>query len=226
VIKKILLTSDDADSSDVWAYALTHVGFDIAVVTTSEEAISWRQENTSHLILIDENNVDLDGVSLIQTIRPTAVIPILLMTFGESQRALEAYRAGVDECIQKPVLPAILRAKVQAWLRHSAMIPVTLLDNVELGPIRLLPDTQEVITYGRLVSLSNLDFRLLHLLMSHPNVIFSAATLYKRVWGYNDQPDNGTVRTGVYRLRRKLEADPTNPQHILSLSGEGYMFRP
>jgi DNA-binding response OmpR family regulator len=226
VVNKILLVSGDADSSDVWAYALTRVGFDTAVVTNGEEAISWRQENTSHLILIDENNAGLDGVSLIQTIRPTAAIPILLMTFGESERALEAYQAGVDECIEKPVLPAILRAKVQAWLRHSTTIPVTLLDSLQLGPIQLLPDTQEVISYGRVVSLSNLDFRLLHLLMSHPNVIFTAATLYKRVWGYNDQPDNGTVRTGVYRLRRKLETDPTNPHHILSLSGEGYMFRP
>jgi two-component system, OmpR family, response regulator RegX3 len=226
VAPRILFVSDDADGRDVWTYTLTRSGFEVIPVATAEEALAWRAENRSQLILIDENNAELDGVGLVETIRPTAAIPILVMTLGDSARALRAYRAGADDCLHKPLLPAIVAAKAQAWLRHSAVIPTALLDRVEQGPIRLLPETQEVETHGRVVSLSNLDFRLLHLLLSHPEEAFSAATLYRRVWGYDDEPDGRTIRAAVYRLRQKVEPDPSQPRHILLIAGEGYLFRP
>jgi DNA-binding response OmpR family regulator len=140
---------------------------------------------------------------------------------------LEAYEAGVDEYIVKPVGPLLFVAKVIAWLRRSWTVPAEALDNLEVAGFRL--DTsrrQLIIANASPVRLTNLEFRLLHLLMSHHGQVLDSNIVIDRVWGHTGQGDSTLLKNVVYRLRRKIEADPSRPRHLQTIAGEGYTFQP
>jgi DNA-binding response OmpR family regulator len=223
---KVLLITDDAQVGGIWEYALSQLELEVILLTTPQEALQWRAEHVSDLIVIDENSRTFDGIALIRQWREEIAAPIILLAGGDHWRALEAYRAGVDECIIKPISPALFLAKIKAWMRHTAAIPIALLNNVDGGPFRLYPMTQEVVAYDHRIALTNLEFRLLHLLITHPNQVLSPQTLIDRVWHYSSEVEGTVLKNAIYRLRRKTEPDSSTPQHIVTIPGEGYMFKP
>ncbi len=96
-----------------------------------------------------------------------------------------------------------------------------------MGDLRLAPARREVITTtGSAVKLTNLEFRLLHLLMSHPGQVLGSNLIIDRVWGYTGGGDTVLLKNLVYCLRRKIEPDPSQPRYIQTVAGEGYSFQP
>lgn len=221
----VLLVSDDLQSGQIWEFALSQLDLEVVLLTTPEEAIEWRVANVCDLIVIDETARDFDGVALIRRWRSEIAAPILLLTGGDYSHCLEAYAAGVDECAVKPVSPALFLAKVKAWLRHAATVPLALLSSVERGPFRLNPTTQEVVIADRSILLTNLEFRLMHYLVRNPNQVLPSQVLIERVWHYAPGAEGTVLKNAIYRLRQKVELNPTDPQFIISVTGEGYMFR-
>jgi len=171
---RVLLVSDDPETGHIWAYALGEMGLEVALAGSAEEAMTRWADGVFDLILIDVHTPQLDGVDLCRRLRAETVIPILLMTpRGNETHLLEAYQAGVDECIIKPISPSLFLAKVKTWLRRSWTVPAEALDTLQVGDIRLDPARREVITTtGSAVKLTNLEFRLLHLLMSHKAQVY------------------------------------------------------
>lgn len=157
-----------------------------------------------------------------------AVNPILLMTPRRHEaHLLEAYQAGVDECIVKPISPSLFLAKVKSWLRRSWTVPAEALNGVQAGDLQLDPARRELITAtGSVVKLTNLEFRLLHLLMSHRGQVLDSNLIIDRVWGYTGGGNSVLLKNVVYRLRRKVEPDPSQPRYIQTATGERYTFQP
>lgn len=220
----ILLISDDSTISRIWQYALSEINLNTVLCATYDEAVEWRMENTAHLIVVDEYMRDFDGVALIRDLRADTVAPILLLTPSDPVRCLQGYAAGADECVCKPISPDLFLAKIRAWLRHSAMVPLNVLGNLKLGPFELFPLTQEVRVYDRRVALTNLEFRLLRLLMTYADQVVPTQVLMDRVWGYAADAEGGIIKNAVYRLRRKVEPNAASPKHIIAVTGVGYMF--
>jgi DNA-binding response OmpR family regulator len=123
---RILLITANLEASDIWNYALTRAGFDVFQFADAAAALAWRKENPSDVVLIAEDAAVLDGVALLQQLRPDVAAPVLLATSGDTPRVLEAYRAGADECIGLPIYPELFIAKVKAWLRHSSTVKIGL----------------------------------------------------------------------------------------------------
>lgn len=133
---------------------------------------------------------------------------------------LEAYQAGVDECVVKPISPAIFLAKILAWARRSWSQPMSPL---RIGPLRLDPAHRSAIAVaGQEVRLTNLEFRLLHLLMSRPGHVFKADEIMQSVWGM-EQADLALLKNVVYRLRKKLEEE-TGEAALIQTRPGGYSF--
>lgn len=151
----------------------------------------------------------------------------MLLTPGRNEaHILEVYQAGVDECIVKPVSPSLFLAKVGAWLRRSWTIPAEAMEDLQVGDVRLEPARREVaIATGSAVKLTNLEFRLLHLLMTHRGQVLEPDVIIDRVWGYAGSGDSAALKNVVYRLRRKIEPDPSRPRYIQTVAGEGYTFQ-
>lgn len=181
----VLLIGNDCDSAAVWAYAPRRTGLEVALANSAAEGLAHWRQGQFDLILIDVCDSALDGVELVRTLCAEAVNPVLLFTpNADEAHILRAYRAGVDECVVKPISPALFLAKVRAWLRRAWTIRTGALDGLTAGPLRLVPLERAVLLPdGTKVRLSNLEFRVLHLLMSHPNQTLPAEVIVERVWG-------------------------------------------
>jgi two-component system response regulator RegX3 len=225
---RVLLVSDEPESGRIWAFALQQMGLEVVLTNTSRDALEEWAAGGLDLLIIDIHTPRLDGIDLCRRIRAEAVNPILLFSpRGDEAHILEAYQAGVDECVVKPVSPALFLAKTRAWLRRSWMIPTGALNCLQAGALRLDPARREVVTAeGSAVKLSTLEFRLLHLLMGHEGQVLPSDLIVDRVWGHAGEGDNTLLKNLVYRLRRKIEPDPGQPRYIQTVAGEGYILLP
>lgn len=177
------------------------------------------------IIVVDVEPLESLALQVINQLREQAVIPILLLGFNATIKfMLEAYEAGVDDYIVKPIEPSLLYAKIKAWLRRTWSIPVGMLDALKVGDIRFLPEERTLILEGQPpVRMTNLELRLMYYLMSHAGRTITAEELCQRVWGTDREVSKTTLKNVVYRLRLKLEPDPANPHYIRTVAG-GYQF--
>ena len=184
----------------------------------------WADE-APDIIVVDIEPVEPLALNVVRELREQAVIPILFLGFNQSDTfVLAAYEAGVDEYILKPIQPAVLHAKIKAWLRRTWSIPVGMLDALKVGDIHFLPAERTLILEDQPpVRMTNLELRLMYYLMSHAGRTITAEELCQRVWGTDREVSKSTLKNVVYRLRLKLEPDPTNPHYIRTVAG-GYQF--
>jgi two-component system OmpR family response regulator len=152
------------------------------------------------------------------------IIPIMLLTPARTEDfILQAYAAGVDDCMIKPVSPSLFQAKIKVWLQRSGAMSSAILNPLKVGPLQLFPSEKLVLLKnGSAAPLTNLELRLLYCLMSQPGQIVTIEELNYRVWGYTAEADNTMLKNVVYRLRRKIEADPAKPLIIQTVAGTGY----
>jgi DNA-binding response OmpR family regulator len=225
---RVLLVSDEPNSGRIWAYALQQMGLEVVLTASGHEALEEWHGGGFDLLIADVHTPDLDGLALCRQIRAEAINPILLFTPRRDEaHILEAYQAGVDECIVKPVSPPLFLAKVQAWLRRSWTVPLAATDCLEAGALRLDPVRRELkMPGGSAVKLSALQFRLLYLLMNNQGQVFPPDLLIDRVWGYAGEGDRTLLKNLIYRLRQKIEPDPNRPRYIQTVGDEGYTFLP
>jgi two-component system, OmpR family, KDP operon response regulator KdpE len=224
--KCVLLVNDDPETGSIWAHALRQRQLDVDLVGTSAEAFAARKLNVYDLIIINVDTPQLDGIGLVKELRTEGIVPILLFAYrSDEEYLLEAYKAGVDEYVCKPVGPRLFLAKVTAWLRRSWTVSADALDALRVGPVRLDGKKREVVApSGQAIKLSNLEFRVLHFLMSHYGQVVETAVLVERVWGYTESEGANLLKNVIYRLRQKLEPDPGHPRYIRQTAG-GYMFK-
>ncbi|MBK8033777.1 MAG: response regulator transcription factor [Anaerolineae bacterium] len=222
----ILLVGEELQVLDIWAYALKRVGYETVCLTSLKAAREWRSENTADLIVLDENTPHKETPLHVQHLRAQAHEPIMWLTPKDYERCLEAYRVGADECCSKPISPELFLAKVQAWLRHSGHPLTAQAQTIKRGEFELFPETLEVRVADRRVTLTTLEFRLLQMLILRADQVVPSNELIKRVWGYEPGLEGAVLKNTIYRLRRKVEPSAADPRHIISVVGEGYLFRP
>jgi DNA-binding response OmpR family regulator len=222
----VLLVSNDPEVGGIWAFAIRQLGLEVTLATSAAEAMDHCSHGTFDLVVIDVHGPDLDGIEVTRQLRSQAVNPVLLFTPNRDEtHLLEAYRAGVDECVVKPVSPSLFLAKVRAWLRRSWTVPAKALNNVQAGMLCLDPARREVTTdSGSAIKLTNLEFRVLHLLMCHRSQVLPSDLIVDRVWGCAGGGDSVLLKNVVYRLRRKIEPDASQPRYLQTVAGEGYVF--
>ena len=225
-VPKIFVVCDRTDTAPVWGFILRQQGLTVIMEPSFEKAVDRWSTEMPDLVVIDMNIKHEERMELYQKFRAVSVAPILLFlpTHHETQ-VLEAYAAGVDEVVVKPISPAIFLAKITAWVRRSWIMPVAELSLVKAGRHRLDPTRRCIIdSNGLEIQLTNLEFRLLHLLMSRPGYVFSAGDIIESIWGGYGNGDQILLKNVVYRLRKKIEADPSHPMLLQTWQG-GYSFQ-
>ena len=225
-VSKIFVVCNRNDTAPVWGYILRQKGFTVILETSLEKAVEHWNTEMPDVVVIDVDIPHPDRMDLYKRFRGVSVAPILLFlpAYHESEM-LEAYAAGVDEVVIKPVSPAIFLAKIVAWMRRSWTVPTAELNQVNAGKHQLEPTRRCMIkSDGVEIKLTNLEFRLLHLLMSRPGHTFSAEDIIQAIWGGYGNGDHVLLKNVVYRLRRKIEADPSRPAFLQTWQG-GYAFR-
>jgi two-component system KDP operon response regulator KdpE len=227
---KVLVICKCPDTGPAWAYCLRQKQMQVILETSPTNVLQRMADQTPDLLIIDlaklGTGVFTSIKNLIKDLRGETANPILLLASRQDEEyILEMYNVGVDEYIVKPISPAIFVAKTLAWLRHSWTMPVALLNKIRVGKMSLLPEERMLAIQDRgSIKLTNLELRLLHVLMSDVGKTISTDELISRTWGYSEEADNTLLKNMIYRLRRKMEVNPADPRIILTAPGSGYKF--
>jgi len=224
LVPKVLIVSNQQTTGPLWVFSLQQQKLNVALEAVPANTLARCESESPDLIVLDINLSEPQTLELIKTLRAEMVTPIMLLTPSRSEEyMIETYKAGVDDCIPKPVSPSLFQAKIKVWLRRSGSLAADALNPLKVGTLQLFPSERMVfLANGGAARLTNLELRLLYYLMSRPGQTVTTEDLNQRVWGYADEADNTMLKNVVYRLRRKIESDPANPLIIQTVTGVGY----
>jgi two-component system KDP operon response regulator KdpE len=168
----------------------------------------------------------MNGVELCRRIRAVSAVPIIVLSVkGEERTKVEALDSGADDYVTKPFGTDELLARVRAALRRSAAIPADP-SSFDAGDFRVDLDARRVHIRGNEVRLTPKEFDLFVYLARHPNRVLTHRTLLEAVWGEASQEQPEYLRVFMGQLRKKLEADPSNPKYLVTEPWVGYRFNP
>ena len=221
---RVLIVSNQQTTGPLWVFSLQQQSLYVVLESDPSKTLQRCEMETPDLIILDVNLPEGQMLDLLKSLRAEMVTPILLLTPPRSEDYIvEAYKAGVDDYMIKPVSPSLFNAKVKVWIRRSWSATTSTLDPVKIGGMHVFPNERMIIRdTGQPVHLTNLELRLLYYLISRAGQTVTTEELNQRVWGYTGEVDNNMLKNVVYRLRRKIEADPANPQIIQTVTGIGY----
>lgn len=221
---KVLIVSNQQTTGPLWVFSLQQQKLNVVLESVPANTLARFEKEAPDLIILDLHLPEAQILDLIRGLRTEMLAPLLLLAFARTEEfILEAYQAGVDDFLPKPVSPSLFQAKVSVWLRRFASTSADFLNPVKVGTLQLFPAERMVfLRNGAAARLTNLELRLLYYLMQRPGQIVTTEELNQRVWGYYAEADNTMLKNVVYRLRRKIEADPANPLIIQTVTGVGY----
>ncbi|MBV9951907.1 MAG: response regulator transcription factor [Acidimicrobiia bacterium] len=222
---RILTVEDDERIRTAVKLALEDEGWNVDEADTGEDALERFGRQPSDVVLIDIMLPDIDGFEVCRAIRRTSDVPIIMVTARDDTHDVVAgLEAGADDYLTKPFAPKELSARIRAMLRRvRAMDPAAA--HLVFGDLEIVPEEGVVRRGGREVHLTKTEFRLLVELASSPGRVLSREVLLERVWGYGYFGDGRLVDVHVRRLRTKVEADPANPRHVVTVRGLGYKLQ-
>jgi DNA-binding response OmpR family regulator len=225
-VTRIVLVEDNEDLAFGLRAALEFEGYEVHVVGDGREACDRIAEVAPALVVLDLMLPGLDGYEVLSRLRKAGSrAPVLILTAkGEEADVLTGFDRGADDYVTKPFSTAELLARVRALLRRARgsngaeRVPVE-----RFGDIEVNPASGTVIRDGEPVTLTPKEFDLLVALLRRKGAVASRAELLGEVWEYaNTDVETRTVDVHVAELRRKLEDDPANPRHIVTVRKKGY----
>lgn len=221
---KVLIVSNQQTTGPLWVFSLQQQKLNVVLESVPANTLARFEKETPDLIIMDLHLPEQEILELVRSLRAEMLAPLLLLAFARTEEfVIEAYKAGVDDFLSKPVSPSLFQAKVGVWLRRFGATSADFLNPLKVGTLQLFPAERMVfLKNGAAARLTNLELRLLYYLMQRPGQIVTIAELNQRVWGYNAEADNTMLKNVVYRLRRKIETDPASPLIIQTVTGVGY----
>ncbi|MFA6587018.1 MAG: response regulator transcription factor [Bacilli bacterium] len=224
----ILIVEDDADIAFLEKEYLALSGFTVEIEGDGKKGLEKILKNKYDLVLLDVMLPSMNGFEICRRIRNVVDIPVLMVTARVTDLdKIQGLSLGADDYIEKPFSPSVLVAKVKARLSQYKRLKKDGEEEEEvvLGDIRINSRTHTVYKGSEEVSLKNKEFELLVFLARHTPNVYSKDDLYEKIWGMEALGDSATVTVHINRLREKLEDDPSNPRHILTLWGTGYCMK-
>ena len=221
---KILVVDDESRIRKLVRDFLTREGYSIYEAGDGEEAMQvYHQQHDLSLIILDVMMPKMDGYEVLQKIRETSQIPIIMLTAKTSEEdELNGFNLGVDEYIAKPFSPMILVARVNAVIRRGAMDNASGNGEVmEAGGIRVDIGAHTAAVDGKEIFLSVKEFELLSYFIQNQGIALSRETILNNVWNYDYFGDARTIDTHVKKLRSKLGS---KGDYIKTIWGMGYKF--
>jgi DNA-binding response OmpR family regulator len=219
--KKVLVVDDDAATVELVKLYLQRDGYQVLAAYNGHEALRLAREGRLNLIVLDLMLPGIDGLEICRTLRAESDVPIIMLTARTTgQDKLTGLGLGADDYVTKPFDPRELAARVKAVLRRlpGERGP----DEIKYGDLTVNFLRHEAFLGGRLLHLTETEFKLLGVLIKEPGRVFSREQLIETAFGYDFGGFDNTIYMHVSNLRRKLEPNPDKPQYIKSVYGAGY----
>jgi DNA-binding response OmpR family regulator len=227
VATRVLVVDDDPTVSNVVSAYLTKAGYDARVVADGVSAVEVWQQWKPSVVVLDVMLPGLSGLEGLRRMRAAddGAAVIMLSARGEEEDRLVGLEVGADDYVSKPYRLRELVARIRAALRRAPRDqPGASATLLEVGDVRLDPESHEVFVRGDLVTLPLKEFELLEVLLDHAGRVVTRDSLIDRVWGPYYVGDTKTLDVHVKRLRSKIEEDPSTPRRIVTIRGLGYKY--
>ncbi len=225
----ILVVEDEAAVARGLQYLLVQEGWSVAVARSAEEALALMAERAPDLAILDVRLPGMSGFDLCRQMRRTMSIPIMMLTarIDEIDTVL-GLELGADDYVTKPFKPHILVSRVRALLRraYGALAGGDVRQSqIHAGALRIDLERRRVYKEDKRIELTATEFELLAFLARHPGIVFTRDALLREVWDYdNFVGDEKTINVHIRHLREKIEDQPEEPTHIITVRGVGYKF--
>ena len=220
----VLLVEDDENVRETLALNLRAEGYDVRLAADGEAGLESARGEPADVVILDVMLPKLDGLTVCRILRRESSVPILLLTArGTETDKIIGLEMGADDYIVKPFSLGEFLARVRAALRRG-QTSAAALQELEAGPLRLDLAARRAFRADRELNLAPREFDLLSLLMRNRGAVLSRDLLLARVWGEDFPGDPRTVDVHIRWLRQKIEADPSNPEWIVTVRGVGYRF--
>lgn len=225
---QILVIEDEPSVGEVVSLYLRRAEYDVIVVRDGRDALEVLDNRFPHLVILDLMLPHVDGWEVLKWVRARSNVPIIVLTARrEETDRIAGLDLGADDYITKPFSPQELVSRVKAVLRRGRTdLGANQLLPLDFGDLHIDIGRRVITRSGEEIELTQKEFELLLLLTRNPKQVFSRNQLLEKVWGISDFIDPGTVTVHMRRLREKIETDPSNPRHILTIWGVGYKFEP
>jgi two-component system, OmpR family, KDP operon response regulator KdpE len=225
---RILIVEDEDALRSSISRNLRARGFDVIEASDGMEALSRWDAEQPQLLILDIMMPRMDGLEVCRRVREHSTVPIIVLTAMDAESdKIAALDIGADDYLCKPFSVEELLARVRAVLRRAQWFEQPPAPGVRrYGDLTIDLDGHTVWLRGEQVQLTPIEFGLLAQLVTNPSKAMSHHVLLQRVWGSEYSGEAEYLRVYMRRLRRKLEADPSNPRHLLTELGIGYRFEP
>jgi two-component system alkaline phosphatase synthesis response regulator PhoP len=223
---KILIIEDEAALVRILTDLLVRRGYEVQASFNGEDGLRNAASGKYDLIVLDVMLPRMDGFEVCRNLRKSGIrIPILMLTArGETFDKVTGFEGGADDYVTKPYDPDELLARIGALLRRASQTELEELRTFDFDGKRI-DFVKSQLTRGKeTIELSERESRLLRFFIQHRGEIVTRETLLHEVWGYQAVPFTRTVDVHIVWLRQKIEDDPRNPRHILTVHGQGYRF--
>jgi two-component system KDP operon response regulator KdpE len=224
-VSTVLIVEDDPQLLRALAINLRARGYEVKSAVDGESALRVAASVPLDLVILDLGLPGMDGVAVIRALRSWNTVPIIVLSARDAQLSkVSVLDAGADDYVTKPFSMDELLARTRASLRRSVATtdePIVRAANfsVDLAAKRAVRDGQDV-------RLTPTEWHLLEILVKNPGKLITQRQLLQQVWGPTYVTETNYLRVYMAQLRRKLEVDPSHPQHLITESGMGYRFEP
>ncbi len=224
---KVLVVEDEVEIRRFIRLSLQAESLVVSEADSVQRGLIEAGTRRPDLVVLDLGLPDGDGIDFIRSLRTWSEIPIIVLSARTTESdKIAALDAGADDYLVKPFGTGELLARVRAQLRRHPRASADVPSVLEFGDVRIDLVRRKVERAGVALHLTPLEYRLLTHLASHPNRVLTHPQLLKAVWGPSHSEDTHYVRIYMGHLRAKLEADPSQPQHLITELGVGYRFVP
>jgi two-component system response regulator RegX3 len=222
---RVLVVEDEESFSDALSYMLRREGYETVVAADGVEALAEFDRGGADIVLLDLMLPGLSGTEVCRALRAKSSVPIIMLTAKDAEiDKVVGLELGADDYVTKPYSARELVARMRAVLRRGADGEPAAESTLAAGPVRLDVERHVVAVDGHPVALPLKEFDLLELLLRNAGRVLTRGQLIDRVWGADYVGDTKTLDVHVKRLRAKLEPDPANPRHLVTVRGLGYKF--
>jgi DNA-binding response OmpR family regulator len=223
---RVLVVEDDEAMAVALRDGFTYEGYDVTVARDGEEGLRCARENPPELMILDVMLPKMTGLEVCKLLRGEgSQLPIIMLTArGQEIDKVLGLKLGADDYVTKPFSFMELMARVEAVLRRSQPGGLGHRSAYEFGDMTVDMDRHDATKGGKPVELTPREFRLLGYLLEHRGEVVSREELLDAVWGYDTIPFTRTVDTHIAKLRKKIEDDASDPQHIITVHRLGYKF--
>jgi DNA-binding response OmpR family regulator len=224
-MKKILIIEDDPAIRLGLKESFNNEGYAVTETDSGDKGFEKAKTGEFDLIILDLILPNKDGIEVCRDLRSDGVkTPIIMVTSRKEEiDKILGLEIGADDYVTKPFSIRELLSRVKALIRRSTYEPGDI-EEVSFAELKINFKKQEMVKGNNPVKLSATEYRILHYFIDHEGEVISRDKFLDEVWGYESFPTTRTVDNYILSLRKKIEDDPTNPKHLLTVHKVGYKF--